>query len=97
MSTITMNDVGAIDSTEPRDEVEITLFWGNPEGGSALATKHVAVGRSVRVGEDGARQYFCSVYEKRPATCRELERGSPQCAGEIALKGERPFALPSTG
>ena len=54
MSTITMNDVGAIDSTEPRDEVEITLFWGNPEGGSALATKHVAVGRSVRVGEDGA-------------------------------------------
>ena len=44
----------------------------------------------VRVGEDGARQYFCSVYETRPATCRELERGSPQCAGEIALKGERP-------
>jgi hypothetical protein len=44
----------------------------------------------VRVGEDGAREYFCSVYETRPATCRELERGSPQCAGEIALKGERP-------
>jgi Fe-S-cluster containining protein len=44
----------------------------------------------VRAGEDGAREYFCSVYDARPATCRELERGSPQCAGEIALKGERP-------
>lgn len=32
----------------------------------------------------------CRVYERRPRTCRDLERGSPQCEGEIATKGERP-------
>lgn len=35
-------------------------------------------------------RFVCSVYERRPTTCRELERGSPQCEAEIALKGERP-------
>ena len=47
----------------------------------------------LRAGADGSREYFCSVYDKRPSTCRQLERGSPQCEGEIALKGERPLAL----
>lgn len=52
---------------------------------------------TVRVGADGSRDYVCSVYEKRPLTCRSLKRGSPQCEGEIALKGERPLALPLLG
>jgi len=46
----------------------------------------------VRTGTDGAREYCCAVYERRPQTCRDLARGSPQCEGEIALKGDRPVA-----
>ncbi len=37
-------------------------------------------------------QFRCSVYEQRPAICRELQRGSAQCAAEISLKGARPDA-----
>ena len=44
----------------------------------------------LRMAEDGAREYFCAIYAERPETCRELARGSPQCAGEVALKGDRP-------
>jgi Fe-S-cluster containining protein len=34
--------------------------------------------------------YLCSIYSKRPQICRELERGSPACEGELATKRERP-------
>lgn len=37
-------------------------------------------------------RFECTVYERRPEICRALERGSPQCRGEIAEKGERPVA-----
>ncbi len=30
--------------------------------------------------------FACSVYSRRPEVCRALERGSPACAGEIAIK-----------
>ncbi len=36
--------------------------------------------------------YRCSVYDVRPQTCRDLERGSPACLAEWTLKGERPRA-----
>jgi len=36
------------------------------------------------------RQFVCAVYERRPQVCRDLERGSPQCHGERATKGDRP-------
>jgi Fe-S-cluster containining protein len=39
------------------------------------------------------RRFVCSIYGARPAVCRELERGSPACSGEIHEKGERPLAL----
>ena len=38
-------------------------------------------------------RFVCTVYAQRPQVCRDLERGSPECAGEIATKGERPGAL----
>lgn len=45
------------------------------------------------------RQFVCSIYDLRPNTCRDLERGSPACRGEIHEKGERPLltltALPA--
>ena len=43
------------------------------------------------VVQDG--RFLCSVYERRPQVCRDLERGSPACAGEIATKGDRPIRL----
>jgi hypothetical protein len=35
-------------------------------------------------------QLVCSAYVDRPQICRELSRGSPECAGERAEKAERP-------
>jgi uncharacterized protein len=39
------------------------------------------------------RRFVCSAYETRPAVCRELERGSPACRGEIHEKSTRPVAF----
>lgn len=39
---------------------------------------------------DGSARYVCSIYERRPQTCRDLARGSPACEAEILLKGTRP-------
>lgn len=33
--------------------------------------------------------YLCSVYERRPEVCRELERSSGACAAEHAAKRDR--------
>jgi Fe-S-cluster containining protein len=37
-------------------------------------------------------RFVCSVYETRPDACRDLERASPQCAGELFTKAGRPLA-----
>jgi uncharacterized protein len=34
--------------------------------------------------------FSCTIYERRPQVCRDLERGSPQCHGELGAKAERP-------
>ncbi|MES2695436.1 MAG: YkgJ family cysteine cluster protein [Verrucomicrobiota bacterium] len=41
---------------------------------------------AVREDGCGGADFFCTVYESRPQICRDLERGSPQCAGEIVMK-----------
>ena len=38
---------------------------------------------------DGKTEFFCTIYERRPQVCRDLARGSPECEGELASKGER--------
>jgi uncharacterized protein len=43
--------------------------------------------------EPGTRQFVCSIYETRPNVCRDLERASPTCQGEIHEKSERPLLL----
>jgi Fe-S-cluster containining protein len=42
----------------------------------------------LRPAGDGTTDYFCTIYERRPQICRDLERGSPQCQGELATKGK---------
>jgi Fe-S-cluster containining protein len=44
-------------------------------------------GHCAALVHDGSA-WSCTVYEVRPATCRELERGSPQCEAEIERKSE---------
>ena len=34
--------------------------------------------------------FACSIYARRPQVCRELERGSGPCRGELAGKADRP-------
>jgi uncharacterized protein len=47
-------------------------------------------GRCVALRIDCCAGFLCSIYDRRPQTCRDLERGSPQCAGELAEKSARP-------
>jgi Fe-S-cluster containining protein len=35
--------------------------------------------------------YACTVYARRPETCRTLARGSGECRGELATKKDRPI------
>ncbi len=34
--------------------------------------------------------FACSIYERRPQVCRDLERGGGACLGELDGKAERP-------
>ncbi len=43
----------------------------------------------LRRTPDNRPEFFCTVYERRPQVCRDLERGSPQCEGERAAKSDR--------
>ncbi len=43
--------------------------------------------------EPSVGAFVCTVYERRPRICRDLERGSPECEGEIAVKGDRPLRV----
>lgn len=43
----------------------------------------------VRSTPDGTREFFCTIYEKRPQICRDLARGSPECEGELQSKSGR--------
>lgn len=44
----------------------------------------------IRELPGGARDYFCTIYEQRPQICRNLERGSAACLGELACKKDHP-------
>jgi Fe-S-cluster containining protein len=39
--------------------------------------------------EDGTPYFCCTIYENRPEICRILERGSPECLGELETKSDR--------
>lgn len=40
----------------------------------------------VRGTPDGAKEFFCTIYERRPEICRDLGRGSPECEAELETK-----------
>jgi hypothetical protein len=59
---------------------DVVHFVGN-RAYMRLADGHCA---ALRIEPSG--RFVCTVYEKRPDTCRDLQRGSPQCAGELFTK-----------
>jgi Fe-S-cluster containining protein len=54
---------------------------------AALAVRRVATGAGESA--EAATEFFCTIYERRPQICRDLARGSPECAGERAIKADR--------
>lgn len=67
------------------DAERLAHFIGN-KAYMRMAGGHCA---ALRVERETGR-FFCTAYEKRPETCRALGRGSPECLGELAEKGDRP-------
>jgi uncharacterized protein len=45
---------------------------------------------ALRIELEG--RFVCTVYETRPDACRDLERASPRCAGELFTKPGRASA-----
>lgn len=41
---------------------------------------------AVRRDAEGRADFFCTIYEKRPDICRDLARGSPECAADLEAK-----------
>ena len=51
---------------------------------AALTVRQVTTGAGENAEE--VMEFFCTLYDRRPQICRDLERGSPECAGERATK-----------
>ena len=68
------------------DAERLVHFIGN------RAYMRIADGHCAALAIDVERRRFlCTVYDRRPAVCRDLQRGSPACDGERSSKGERPI------
>jgi len=65
---------------------DVVHFVGN-RAYMRFADGHCA---ALRIKPSG--RFACSVYETRPDVCRDLERGSPQCAAERFTKADRAEA-----
>lgn len=65
-------------------------------GNRAYMQMHEGHCAALVVGRNpgGTTDFFCSIYERRPQICRDLERGSAQCLGERDAKSAR-LAKPS--
>ena len=79
------------------DDAENAVTWLGNEAYVRLAPLSVAgvtvsACASLRIEPESGR-LLCSVYERRPQTCRELERGSGACAGEREQKEARTTRL----
>jgi len=70
------------------DAERFVVFVGNQAFMRLAPRNGTTACAALVVGADGL--FACSVYERRPDVCRELDRGSPACLGEIATKAARP-------
>jgi uncharacterized protein len=65
---------------------DLVHFVGN-RAYMRLADGHCAAHRIELSG-----RFVCTVYATRPDACRDLERASPHCAGELVTKAGRAAA-----
>lgn len=65
---------------------DLVQFVGN-RAYMRFADGHCA---ALRIEPSG--RFACTIYDNRPETCRELERGSSQCSGEVWTKAGRATA-----
>jgi Fe-S-cluster containining protein len=65
---------------------DLVHFVGN------RAFMRLADGHCVALRIEPAGRFVCTVYETRPDACRDLERESPQCQGELYTKKGRAAA-----
>lgn len=79
------------------DAERLVAFIGN-QAFMKLAGEEGAQHCAALLIDRAAGTFTCSVYERRPQVCRDLERGSGACEGERAAKGARTkralFVLP---
>lgn len=66
---------------------ELVHFVGN------RAYMRLSQGHCAALAIETSGRFVCTVYDARPSICRELARGSPQCAGELFAKKSRPEEL----
>jgi hypothetical protein len=79
---VTGDDYERLGSSAP----ELVHFVGN------RAYMRLAQGHCAALRVELAGRFVCTVYETRPDACRDLERGSPPCAGELFTKAGRAAA-----
>jgi Fe-S-cluster containining protein len=80
------------------EDAERLVVWiGNQAYMRIVRTGSVGHCAALSVPGAHSRSFACTIYERRPAVCRELERGSPACDAELFLKGERSAALVELG
>ena len=78
------------DWTRLSDGVENVAHFVGTRAYMKMAAGHCAA-LAVREGAKG-REYYCTVYDRRPQVCRDLARGSPQCEAELEQKVARAGA-----
>lgn len=71
------------------DAERLVVFLGN-QAFMRLTSEAGPSRCAALVLDPAAGTFLCSVYERRPQVCRDLERGSPACQGELETKGDRP-------
>jgi hypothetical protein len=73
------------------DDVDVHAHFIGHRAFMRMRAGHCAA-LEVRKDATGKADFFCSVYDRRPDTCRDLLRGSPQCLAEQDAKasGQTP-------
>ena len=59
----------------PTEQERLTVFRGN------RCFMRMADGRCAALAVGDGR-FVCTIYERRPGTCRDLERGGDECLGD---------------
>jgi Fe-S-cluster containining protein len=73
------------------DDAETLVEWIGNEAFMKIERVTGEMHKCVALGIDAAAGTFaCSIYERRPQVCRDLEQGSGGCRGELETKSERP-------